>query len=550
MFKKKWFIFGGIVIVIIILVSVFNNRNQESPYLTTKVIKQDIVQTVEVTGQIESADDIDLNFKSSGLIQSISVKVGDLVKKGQALAYLRANNISSQVADAQAAVAIAQSDLEKLMAGLSTEDLSVIEEEVRAAEISHNTAVDNLDNLISTRDQDLSNLKATLVDTIQDKYFAISYALDLVEDAVADSDADYYLYVTDQNVLRDAKNKYQLSNSHYQDFAINLDTLSASQEISSLLSISDDFKLLLEQTSQALSLTFDTMLVTIENSEYTATVIATFKTNLNTQSTAINAGISSLQTAAASLRTKNLYYQTEIAATENAVQSALANLSLAQAKLRAKQAPPRDFEIASAQANVARAQATLNRYYSELADTIIKAPVDGIITKVNFNPGETSSLSQSVISMIGDSDLQIEVEVPESDITKIAVDDKVKITLDAFSSDDQFMGVVTFIDPAATVINDVIYYKVKVSFDNIDQRMKSGMTADLTIFTDQREGVLAIPARSIIYQNGGKYVRILSEEMVIEKEVGIGLKGDDGMIEIISGLNLDQEVITFDKTVQ
>lgn len=545
MSKKKWLAFVLIIIVIVVLWFIFAKKNQELVYNTVLAKKQDIVQTVEVTGQVESADDIDLNFKTTGIIQSINVAVGDQVKKGQTLAYLRAGSVSSQIADARAALAIAESDLAELLAGASTEDIAVIEEDVAAAEVSYQTSQDYLSNLLNTRDQELANLKAVAVNSINDKYFVVSYALDLIDDAIIDSTARDYLYTTNQNTFVEARSAYQRALSHYQQFATNLDILSSGMEITDLLSILDDFELLLEETAQDLSLTFDVMLNTIENSEYTASVIANFKTNLNTQSTSVNTGISVVQTTAANLRTKNLYYQTEVVSANNNIQSALTNLNLAQAKLKAKLAPPRDFAINSAQANVARAQATLNRYYSELADTTIVAPVSGLVTKVNFHAGETSSLSQPLVSMIGDSELQIEVDVPESDITKIALGDVVNITLDAFSSDDLFTGVVTVIDPAATVINDVTYYKIKIAFDALDSRMKSGMTADLTIFTDQKENVLAIPTRAVIYQNSGKYVKILVDGQVIEKEVETGLKGDDGMIEILFGLNPEQAVITF-----
>ncbi|MBT7553291.1 efflux RND transporter periplasmic adaptor subunit, partial [bacterium] len=185
---------------------------------------------------------------------------------------------------------------------------------------------------------------------------------------------------------------------------------------------------------------------------------------------------------------------------------------------------------------------------SDYTDTVIKAPVEGTVTKVNFNAGENNSLATPVISMIGNSNLQIEVDVPESDITKIEVGDTVEIILDAFSIDDEFVGHVTFIDPAATVINEVIYYQVKVNLDEVDERIKSGMTADLTIFTEKKDGVLAVPTRALIYKEDGKYIKVLENELdIVEKKVMTGLKSDDGFIEIVSGLRDGEEVITFIK---
>ena len=125
--------------------------------------------------------------------------------------------------------------------------------------------------------------------------------------------------------------------------------------------------------------------------------------------------------------------------------------------------------------------------------------------------------------------------------------DQVEITLDAFSSDDKFIGTVTFIDPAATDIDGVIYYATKVSFNEKDERIKSGMTADLTISTDSREDVLVVPSRAVIYREDKKYVQVLNGEILSEIEVSTGLRGDGGLTEILSGLTEGTEVVTFIK---
>ena len=545
MFNKKW-LWALIIVILIIVLAVVFQPQKEPEYITEMVAQKSLQQTVEVTGSVESADDIDLNFKSTGIIQSIGGEVGDRVVAGQVLSNLRAGNVSAQIVDAQAALMVAESELEALLAGQSTEDTQVTEEEVIAAEIAHQTSIDDLVNIENTRDQDLSNLRSIGINIVNDKYFAAQYGLDIVEDTIIDSTADGYLYVISQNTLTQAKSQYQIALNQYQNFLDLLDDLINDHNV--ILSTLDGLEFTLETTADALQLAFDVMLVTIENSVYSSTAISGFKSDINSQLTVVNTAITAVQTASANLRTKDIYYQNAINEANNNIKSTTTNLNLAQAKLAAAIAPPRNFEITAAEARVRRAQATLSRSMSDYADTVIRAPVDGIITKVNFNVGENSSLSTPVISMIGNSNLQIEVEVPESDITKIEVGDKVQVVLDAFSSDDKFTGHVTFIDPAATVINEVIYYQVKVIFDEVEEGIKSGMTADLTIFTDQKDDVLAVPTRALIYKEDGKYIKVLQNETeIVEKKVETGLKSDDGFIEIISGINVGENVIVFIK---
>ncbi|PLX25211.1 hypothetical protein C0580_02900, partial [Candidatus Parcubacteria bacterium] len=509
---------------------------------------EDLEQTVEVTGSVESADDIDLNFTTAGTLGELNVGVGDEVKSGDRLAALSAGNISSQVANARAAVDLAQSDLNSLLAGASNEDLEVTEKEVANAQVSYQSAIDKLSNLEQTRDQDMANLREEALNLLTNKYFVAQYSLDVVYDAIMDSEADDWLYVSNLSTLTNAKGNYNLAVNMYNESNNLINIAKETQTEADILTALDYFEETLDQVSETLTNTFDVMVVTTTNSEYTETVINAFKSSISTQSTAISTAISSIQDDSGTLRNKSISYKTQIINAQNDINSALSTLNLAQARLELKKAPPRDFEIAAQEARLRQAQANLSRSLSDLSDTIIRAPVDGIVTTINFDVGENTSMSKPIISMIGLSSMQIEVDVPESDITKLEVGDEVSISLDAFSSDEEFLGTVTFIDPAATLIDGVTYYSIKVSFNEKDERIKSGMTADLTIHTEKKDGVLVVPSRAVIYREGSKYVQVLdSAGQLSEKEVETGLRGDGGMMEIISGLSEGEEVVTYIK---
>ncbi|MBT4516548.1 MAG: efflux RND transporter periplasmic adaptor subunit [Candidatus Komeilibacteria bacterium] len=545
--KSKWF---WIILVIIIIVAVvlFNVlKKEESNYVTEKAMISDIIQTVEVTGSVESADDIDLNFNKTGTLQAVLVKAGDQVVKGQTLARLSASNEASQVADARASVEIAKLELEQLLAGASNQDVEVTKQELASAKANYQTTMDALYNLEQTRDQEIANIKSETINTLKDKLSIAQFSLDLIYDIIEDPEADNYLYVSDIVLLNNTKWGYQSINSKFSDIDSVIDQASASNDKNDILSAADSLENYLEDVLALLTDTYDIMVVTVNNSVYTTTVVDAFKTSINTKTASVNTAISAIQTDSANLRIRDLYYQTQISEKQNSVDSYKIAMDLAQAKLNFKTAPPRDFEISSAEANIKRAQATLNRYLSNWSETVITAPVDGIITEVNFDVGEQTSMSGSVVSMIGLATMQIEVDVPESDVTKLAVSDQVEISLDAFSSDEKFIGTVTFIDPAATNIDGVVYYTTKVSFNEKDERIKSGMTADLTIATDSKEGVLVVPSRAVIYRAGKKYVQIYNGSNLSELEVTTGLRGDGGLTEILTGLEEGVDVVTFIK---
>lgn len=548
--KKKWF--WAIIIVLIIVATVAYGKmsKKDVNYVTEKAYIGDLKQTVEVTGSVEAADDIDLNFKTSGTLQNLSVEAGDEVKAGQTMASLSAGDVSSQVADARASLDIAKLDLDQLLAGASNQDLKVTEEEVSSAQTSYDAAVDSLANLKATRDNELDSLRQTAINALNDKHSVVLYALEAVYDAVLDDDADRDLYVSDVVSLTEAKNNYDSAKGSYDDDVALIATAEDTNTNDDILAALDHLENTLSLTLDALNKSFDTMNATLVYGHYSPTNIDAYQSSISTKSTAINAAISTIHDAASNIRTRTLYYQTQLVDAQNSVNSAQANLKLAQAKLDLKKSPPRDFEIEAAKARIKRAEATLNRYLSDWSDTVIKAPVDGIVTKVNFDVGEQTSMSKPVISMISKSNMQIQVDVPESDIIKLQVGDQVEISLDAFSSDEKFQGTVTFIDPASTVIDGVVYYQVKISFNDKDERIKAGMTANLTIGTDSRQGVLIVPARAVIYREDKKYVQLFDGKNLSEVEVTTGLRGDGGLIEITSGLHDGAQVVTYIKNTK
>ncbi len=140
----------------------------------------------------------------------------------------------------------------------------------------------------------------------------------------------------------------------------------------------------------------------------------------------------------------------------------------------------------------------------------------------------------------------ISAAVPEVDVAKITIGDKAEVTLDAYGDTTVFPAAVSSIDPAETVIEGVPTYKVTLYFNDRDERVRSGMTANLDILTERREGVFRIPSRAVTTKDGKKIVRVPDISGLREVVVETGLRGSDGSIEIVSGLSEGDEVVTFE----
>lgn len=550
--KKKLIIF--VIIGILIIggtVGAIIGSQKVPEYTTIFVAKGTLKQTVEVTGKVESAESIDLNFKSTGRIKEISIKAGDSVTAGQQLAKLEAGALQSQVTDAQAKVSQAQADYNELLAGAAAEDIVISENTVAQKLQDLNSAENNLTNLKLSRETELLNLKETAVNTLNNEISSAQAALEEIDNTLNDTDAQTTLSVMNTGALTDAELSQELAENKFSQSKNEINLININSTNNGILNALDNLKLTLNSISTALVDTLDVLAATLTNPDLTETELDTLKSNIKTKITSINTAKTNVQTAKSNWTNKISYYQDQVTIYEDSVKKAQSALDVAVAQLNLKKSPPRQFEIDAARAKVTQAQAALTLALANLNDAIITAPVDGIITKKNYNVGEQTSLTTPVLEMIGKSNFQIEVDIPESDITKLQIGQEAEITLDAYTDDQIFQGIVTFIDPAETIISDVVYYKVKVDFKENSVSVKSGMTANLTICTNKKDDVLFVPARAVRSQNGEKYVEIVTSSkgkkvMTEERAVTTGMRGDEG-IEIISGLEEGDEVVTFVK---
>jgi len=102
---------------------------------------------------------------------------------------------------------------------------------------------------------------------------------------------------------------------------------------------------------------------------------------------------------------------------------------------------------------------------------------------------------------------------------------------------------VIFIEPAEKIVEGVVYYEIRIGFDeDLPKGIKSTMTADIIIQTEKRENVLVVPREAIKRVGDKTMVEVLGDGLIQEREVEIGLRGDD-IIEILSGLTQGEKVI-------
>jgi len=197
--------------------------------------------------------------------------------------------------------------------------------------------------------------------------------------------------------------------------------------------------------------------------------------------------------------------------------------------------------------SVERVRAQSNSVAGQLTKLRLCTPMEGTIAKLNVTRGEVISPGQILATVINSNDFEIEVEVPESDIAQIMVGQKAKVSLDALDDKD-LIAQVTEVSQSSTEIQEVVYFKVKLNLDKTDKRLKDGMSADVDILIAEKNNVLAVADQAIKEEAGKKYVEIEKADGQLKKVfIEIGLRGDEGKTEIISGLQVGDRVIIFKK---
>lgn len=202
-------------------------------------------------------------------------------------------------------------------------------------------------------------------------------------------------------------------------------------------------------------------------------------------------------------------------------------------------------------AQIRAAEEAVSAILAHFGDLRLFSPIDGVVLKRNADPGEIVTSVSPVLTVGNPKNLIIESNIPESDIVKISVGQKAAVSFDALLEEQIFEAEVVSIEPASTVIQDVVYYKIKLKFGVTEEKLKTGMSADIDVKTAERANVLMIPLRAVKTEDGKKFVDIMldAEKNSTEKKfIEVGLEGDAGLVEVVSGLNEGEKVITFVKT--
>lgn len=499
--KYRWW--AASLILAAFIANAYLSKEPEIPYETTTVARGSVIQEVSVTGRVVPISSADLSFERGGKIASVFAVVGDTVARGDILVRLDSSELSAQRVQAKANLDYEIARLAELRRGAREEELSVSLSRVRSAESTladaHSSLLDKI---------------AIAIDAMHDAIFAKT---DPLFENPRTTSPKFLVPIPDQRLVTSLEST-RLSVGALLDRET---TLAGDDLLAAVRSDLSEVKRYLNELLLGVS-------SLQPSASYGQNSIDTAKTNILSARTSVTSA------------------QTALLAAEEKLEASRRSLEVAQNEYQLARAPATAETIAAQEARVASMEATLASIDAQIAKNELRAPFSGVVTRQDARRGESVAANRVLVVLQSAGEYEIKANVPEVDVAKITVGDTARVTLDAYSSSEFFPATVSAIDPAETVVEGVPTYTVTLRFDEKDKRIKSGMTANIEIRTDQREGVLFVPTRAVFSDADGKrFVRVPDGLATRDVPVSVGLRGSDGRIEILSGLSEGDTVVTF-----
>lgn len=483
----KKIIIISVLIIILIIAGIFFFRDREPKLNLYEVSKRDLFQEVSLTGKVKSADSVRMSFERSGRVSDILVSSGDRVRKDDILSKIDNSRLEAELLRVEA-------EHNHLLSPARPEEISAKRNAIQNARAVSVTSKNDL--LYRLSDQRAEFMKLILHNI--DRFFINPRVAPDLYFGVDDTDLELKIESEKEELTRRLLAWSRASNLDAREEAsIALEALSSLRQLSDTLLRAFNKGIIIPYSPQVVS-----------GWEADTVKIRTFASE-----------------SASLIMTQRERYVTS-----------LNTLSALESDLALLLAPPNIFQLEAVRANISAIKADMEK-------GIIRSTINGIVGNINIREGEMATSGAPIITIISDKNFQIEAYIPEADIDKIQINDTAKVILDAFGRDYVFDASIITIDPGETIIDGVTFYRAVFEFISQDDRIKSGMTANIDVLGNTLKEVVAIPQRVIISSDGKRFVNLLKDGVATKVEVHTGFRGSDGYVEIIKGVNSGDKII-------
>ncbi|MCB9815710.1 efflux RND transporter periplasmic adaptor subunit [Candidatus Nomurabacteria bacterium] len=472
-----------VIVFVLLMIHGVSSRNN-TPLVTAIVETGPVRELISVSGIAKAEQTAELAFPTTGIIQTVHVKIGDKVEAGDRLITLDSRALYADKQDALAALTRAVADRDELLKGPTLSERDVTSETLASKE-------EALETTILTETQKVDNAYRNLLSTD-----LTAESTDPEDDAVQPTISGTYNCGKEGSYLVEMYSSSAGSGYSYNLSGLETGTYSA-------------------YTSQPSEFgTCGLRIQFYEDSSYSRSIWRIDIPNTKSSQYVTN-------------RNAHAFAVTQA---ESAVSLAEQALLLAKADSTNKNAPARSESVSRADAAVIQAQARLSRIDSTISDRSLTAPFAGVITEIDVLPGETVTTAP-VVTLLASDKFEVTARIPEIDIGKLLIGQKVEMFFDA-RSDEILTGRISFISLKSTEIDGVSYYEAIIQLDEIPAWIRSGLNADIEIIVREEATGLRVPKRFVTKTDSGYSVIVQSKNNIATSTIEVLLEGNDGFMSI------------------
>ena len=201
-------------------------------------------------------------------------------------------------------------------------------------------------------------------------------------------------------------------------------------------------------------------------------------------------------------------------------------------------------QYAAAEANVEAARGALDIVQKSLNDTVIRAPISGLIAMRYVQPGEKVSADNKLLDIINLRKMEMEAAVPTSDISRVALGQRARLRIEGLQQ--EFIGKVVRINPATQAGSRSVMVYVQV--DNPESLLRAGMFAQANVIAAAKPNAVLVPNGAITQQGRGSVVFVVVDGKAAQRVVRLGVV-DEANSEVLEGVAVGDQVVTVGQNV-
>lgn len=496
--KSKKFIIGAVVVVV--LVAFFNPFKKGNSTLSVQAFElknQTLANTIQITGLIESADSSKVSSTLSYNVETVDVKVGDRVSKGQTLATIDTTTILLDIQKAELGAEVSTTSNSKALEDAKLDYETLKSDLENGLNSSVNTAQTSLDNNLRALDDAKKNYSEALVDLDEGENATIKKAQKAVDDA--------------RQTWLDADKSVDSAEDSRDEIKSQIESLREQRAI-----LNDQIG-----TSGSDDAELNRKIAVIDSNISTLTTQLAAIPSGNSATSSVDKAYRAYKDAKIDLEDAVKKADEEIKDQLDAVDIAQTNYDNANKSLRIaqkaaqKQVDTAKDKITSTELSVRNQTSSIDiqKLRKQLTDAQVVAPIEGTVTEVYAKVGEKASGLMFVIE--NDEALKVKTSIKEYDLPDVQIGMEAIVKTDA-TEDKEFAGTVGFIAPAAKKAADGsmlsstnVEFECEVDITEITKELKIGMNARVNIVTESKSNVLAVPYDAILTdENNDSYIYI------------------------------------------